>query len=129
MADQNRREFTRVAVPIDATVRLPGGIYRHGEVREVSMTGVQIAYTPPMPDADRYMIEMRLRTGGTPVEVVAQGSIIRSGANGAAFQFDTIEGVESFERLRNLVLMNAENPDAVEDEVDRHVGIRRPESE
>jgi hypothetical protein len=125
MSGHERREFTRVSVPVEATVRLPGGISRHGMVREVSLTGVHIAFTPSVPDAEFYTIELRLQAGGSPVEVVAQATLIRADAEGAAFQFDALEGVESFEFLRNLVLMNADDPDTVESEVQGHIGIRR----
>jgi len=46
-------------------------------------------------------------------------------ADGMAFVFSKILGLESFEHLRNMVFYNAPNVEQVEDEFTSHTGIRK----
>lgn len=123
---ENRREFTRVQVPIDAELQLEERVVTT-QVTDVSMIGAFLAGCEPLPigTKGRFVIFLDGRTGRTRIE--ADGRVVRSGESGVGLEFEDLVGLDSYWHLRSLVVYNAKDPDAAEREVDEHLGIRRRE--
>jgi hypothetical protein len=123
---ENRREFTRVHVPIDAELQLEDRVVT-AQVTDVSMIGAYLAGCEAIPAGTKCRVVVFLdgRTGRTRIE--ADGRVARSSAAGIGVEFEDLVGLDSYWHLRSLVVYNAKDPDAAEREVDEHLGIRRRE--
>lgn len=123
---ENRREFTRVQVPIDAELQLEERVIAT-QVSDVSMVGAFLAGCEAVAVGTKCRVVIFLdgRTGRTRIE--ADGRVVRSGASGVGVEFEDLVGLDSYWHLRSVVVYNAKDPDAAEREVDEHLGIRRRE--
>jgi hypothetical protein len=59
------------------------------------------------------------------VEIRTSGIVAAQHPEGFGMEFSTIDGLESYVHLRNLVLFNTQDVDRVEEEFRSHAGIRR----
>lgn len=122
MSDQELREFTRVPTAFPTRLSWAGG-EGDGTTRDVSLNGVFVACANP-PAAATAAVEVVLDLGGE-VRITGRGTVVRVLAGGCAIRFDELDGVESYEHLRRLVLYNSARPDRVQDEIDSHLGLKR----
>ncbi len=121
---ENRREFTRVTVPIEAELQLEDRCVATA-LTDVSMIGAFLGGCEPIAVSTkcRFVVFLDGRTGRTRIE--ADARVVRSGAAGVGLEFEDLVGLDSYWHLRSLVVYNAKDPDAAEREVDEHLGIRR----
>jgi hypothetical protein len=119
----HRREFSRVAVHLHATVTANDVRHEGGTMENVSLKGgfLRVVNGPPE-GAD---CDVRMHLDGTEIVVHARGAVVRSGPAGSAIQFTEIVGVDSLEHLRNLILFNTHDPAQVEQEFHQHLGLKR----
>jgi hypothetical protein len=114
---QNRRDFTRVPLAIEAEVRAGDRVIVPDQTRDLCMRGLYLrggeTLFPGGPES------------GAVVEACAR--VVRVDSEGMALEFTEILGGESYTHLRNLVLANAEDAGTVEQEFQSHLGIRRPD--
>lgn len=119
----NKRNFTRVSIELEADVRPRQGDPISARAANLSLKGVfvltDLKYDPGT------TVELTLYLGGRAegIAVEIQGKVARATADGMGIQFTRIEGVESFEHLRNLVRYNATTNDSaeVERELDNYL--------
>lgn len=118
-----QRAFTRVTTAHPATVTGPDGVERTGTLRDVALngvfiTGIQIPIDSPI----------RLRITLNPdAAITGEGRIARLSADGVGIVLDVVEGTESYEYLRNLVLYNTRTFDEttkIVGEISRVSGLR-----
>lgn len=86
------------------TLRLPNGGVVQGELREVSVNGLHLAFDEPPQSKGPCHVGMLLQTEKGALEVHAAGSIIRAHEDGVVVHVEKVVGVESMEHLRGLVL-------------------------
>ena len=120
--EANRRDFTRVPTGVDAEV-IVGDRTITGTVQDVSLNGVFVRCSDPLPVASHCGVNIILQGTQAPLRVSEKGKVTRSDNTGMAIEFDEVD-VDSFAHLRNLVLYNALNADGVEEEFEESVGIR-----
>lgn len=119
----NQRQYTRVPFRIQAELALPGGKCWKAEITDLSVNGAFLKSTDP-PACGPVEIQMELLHGEPAWTVRARGAIVRSEAQkGAAVRFDELIGNKSFVHLERLVMLNAENVAAVEQELQIQHGI------
>ena len=119
----NHREFTRVPVNCHAEVRAAGRPIPCTAISTLSMNGMFVQTTEPLPVGTECEINISLVEHEIEIELLA--SVVRNYPDGIAFQFTKILGPESYGHLRNLVLYNASDTGQVEDEFEAHAGIKR----
>jgi hypothetical protein len=119
----NQREFTRVLVTAHTVVRAGNTILSAAQTHSLSMKGMSIQCAERLPVGTECEITIILVEGEVEIQVL--GSVVAHLADGMAFVFTKILGLESFEHLRNLVFYNAENVEQVETEFTAHTGIRK----
>ncbi len=127
MADEHptHREFTRVPADVQVSVNASEGSILRAETQNVSMKGILVLTSQRLPlDA---VCEVTLHLDHGAIEIRARGRVARLYPEGIAIEFDKIDGLESYEHLKNLVRYNATNLDQVEDEIHTHLGIRKKE--
>lgn len=120
----NRREFTRVTVPIEVALHLPDRVVTT-TLRDVSMIGAFLPTTETAPADTKCRLQIFLDGHDGHCRIEADARIVRSDGHGIALEFEDLVGLDSYWHLRSLVVYNAQDPEAAEREVDEHVGIRR----
>jgi len=127
-ANDELRSFLRVATEIHAEISAAGGTVS-GLTRDVSIKGAYILTDQPFPEGSTCTVLLRLdgqRSGGG---VRATGYVSRAGADGIAIEFTEIIGLDSWDHLRGLVMLNAEDVPRAQQQLASHVGLRpRPEA-
>lgn len=127
MSDKNRREFSRVVAPLEAKVTDTHGNAFSGVIVNVSMNGILISGSCEFSPGTVCEVTIPLASGEEELSIRAGAHFVRAIESNAAFEFSAIEGEDSYEHLRNLVMYNASDVDAVEGELHSHMGIRRGE--
>ena len=121
----NQREFTRVLVAARTLVRAGGATLSAAQAHSLSMKGMSILSPERLPVGTECELTIILVEGEVEIQVL--GTVVVHLADGMAFLFTKILGLESFEHLRNMVFYNAPNVEQVEDEFTSHTGIRKKE--
>lgn len=99
-------------------VRATGGI-------DVSMNGLRISTDGPVP-AENTPCEAQIILGSSDTERVVigvKGTVVRSKPGSLAIHFTEID-LDSYQHLRQLILINAKEPEDAEREFITHRGIR-----
>lgn len=120
---KHTREFTRCRTAIDVEIRSAAGVVS-GSTRDVSLNGI---YLP----GERFLAtgmrcDVTLYVGGreSGALVEAAGRIARLDASGTAIVFEEMS-LDGYHHLRQLVLLNAHDPDQAAEEIEEHVGLLR----
>lgn len=122
MAAENRR-FTRIPTALPVRIEHAGGILA-GVTRDVALKGIFVTGAGELPPDTPVRVEIRLDESA---QILADGTTVRSQANGLAIQIGTLEGVESYGHLQRLVLLNSPDlaaADKIESEIQHHLGIK-----
>ncbi len=121
----NKRDFSRVETHIDVELAC-GDKTVCGRLTDVSMQGVGLDCDEKLPLQAECLVKLFL---GEPREssicIETKGKIVRSTGNGIAVVFTEID-LDSYDHLRNLVLLNAHDVTQVEGEFKDHLGLKRP---
>lgn len=119
----SQREFTRVSLGLPAVVEVAGKPPLRGETRNLSLKGLMVLCDTLLPSDTECEVTILLEGGA--IEVKATGRVANVYEDGFAVQFETIQGVDSFQHLQNLVRFNADEVTPVEEEFGSHLGLRR----
>jgi hypothetical protein len=121
----NQREFTRVLVAARTLIKAGNVSLSAAQAHSLSMKGMSILSPERLPVGTECELTIILVEGEVEIQVL--GTVVVHLADGMAFLFTKILGLESFEHLRNLVYYNAPDVEQVEDEFTSHTGIRKKE--
>ncbi len=127
MDESKEREFTRVRIDVDVEVASAGRVVISSHTKDLSMVGVYVFTTDALPLGSQCRITLFLGGREHGVRVEASGTVARADADGMAVEFAGIEGVDSFNHLRNLVLYNTGDTRRAKRELQEHLGIKRQE--
>lgn len=117
----NRREFTRVLIQLDAEVSADDKATISGVAKDLSLNGVYIPCTGMLPIGTECKIGIFL--DGRDIRLDVIGKVTRQNDDGMAIEFTGVP-LDDLEHLRNLIRFNAENPNQVEEEFDSHIGLK-----
>jgi hypothetical protein len=120
-----RRDFIRIPFRTETVVRAGNLVVRAMEGIDVSMNGLRISTEDPVP-AENTPCEAQIILGSSDMDRVvirAKGRVVRSMPGSLAIQFTEID-LDSYQHLRKLILINAEDPEKAEQEFISHWGIR-----
>lgn len=119
----NQREFTRVLVAARTLIKAGNLSLSAAQAHSLSMKGMSILTPERLPLGTECELTIVLLEGEVEIQVL--GTVVVHLADGMAFLFTKILGLESFEHLRNLVFYNAQDVEQVESEFTSHTGIRK----
>jgi hypothetical protein len=127
MEHHDARQFLRVDAEIAAVAVGAGGTAR-GFTRDLSPKGAYLQVDLPFPEGSTCEVTLLLE-GDTEaaegaVQVRARGYVSRSDQAGMAIEFESILGLESWDHLRGIVLLNAAEPLVARAQFDAHAGLR-----
>lgn len=117
------REFTRVRLEVEASGEEESGRSLKGTISDISAKGLYLICKNPPDEGLTCKITIQLVNEKKSIPIDLVGRVTRREVNGAAFEYRSVS-VESFEKLKRLILFNAENPLKVEREYTSYFGIK-----
>jgi hypothetical protein len=121
--NEELRQFLRVTADIEAEIEAAGGRV-NGVTRDLSLKGLFVQVERTFPEGSTCSILMRLDGRAGAVVVRAKGFVSRVVPGGMAIEFTDIIGLGSWDHLRGLVLLNAEDAQRAQEELSNHLGLR-----
>ncbi len=110
----NRRTRTRVTFHTQVDVKATGMMLRNLETRDLSHKGVFLLGEHPLKEGDGCMVSIHLTGDEATAPVLhMEGKVARITKDGTAIDFLSMDP-DTYMHLRNLVLLNAEDPDRAE---------------
>ena len=119
---ENKRRFTRVPFRMKTRVTIGGVIFNADEICNLSIGGCLLPFDVPYPLGTSCHIEILLNQEDPSLCVDVEGEIVRKKSEVTAIRFTRIDP-DSLFHLRNIVRYNSPDPDAVEDEIEKHPGL------
>ena len=116
-----RREFTRVRINLEVEVNSDDKTSISGVAQDLSLNGCYFPCTGRLPEGTPCKIEVFLDNREIKIEV--HGKVSRVTGDGMAVEFTGVP-LDDLEHLRNLIRFNADDPNAVQEEFDAHVGLK-----
>ena len=120
----NAREFSRIGIPMTATLSVDGERTESCEVVNISLSGIELCTEHNRSLGDHSQVEVQFGYPGNELSIQAEGKIVRITSDGLALNFESI-GLESYEHLKNLITYNSGNAGQVEKEFSEHLGLHR----
>ncbi|MGD8563017.1 MAG: PilZ domain-containing protein [Desulfarculaceae bacterium] len=113
----NRRQRTRVNFHTVAQVQAQGVNADGLQTEDLSLKGVFLVGDLALSSGQHCDVSIRLMAEGSDTPTLRmQGKVIRSTPEGTAIEFTSLDP-ETYVHLRNLVLLNADDPDSAEEEL------------
>lgn len=125
---ENNREFTRVPPKLEAVVAADAYHVSACETRDISMHGVFVVTDDTLPQGTSCEVTLYLSGSFDEIEIALNGKVVRIDNNGMAIEFEKVD-LESFEHLKKIILLNANDTDAVTAEFKGHAGIKKKTDE
>lgn len=121
------REFTRVPIKVWVEVRTEDTVIKTHETHDLSMVGISLNHGGKvLPLGALCDISVFLEGVDPPIHVDMKGKVGRVTGEELCFEFSEVE-LESYEHLQNLVRYNSQDIDAVDKEINEHMGLKRKE--
>ncbi len=121
MADDKRR-FTRVPFKTKAQFTVEDKSFTADELYNLSVGGCFLPVAANVKVGASVSLSIALSDTDTDVYVRVEGEIIRSEPNGVAVKFTQIDP-DSLFHLQNIIRYNAEDSEAINEEIKRHPGL------
>lgn len=121
--DTEKREFTRVPITFEVQLTVGDKVLEGCVVKDLSMKGMLVVTGERFPLGSPCEAVISLVEG--QAEIHTSGTVAALHPQGFGMEFSTIDGLDSYMHLRNLVLFNTEDVDKVEEEFQAHSGIRK----
>jgi len=122
-----KRGFTRVPFNTKVEVRAVDRTIRSQEGINISMSGIRLSTREVIPPAEALCeVTIILGESENPLTINAKGKMARSQAGSLAVEFTELD-IDSYHHLRQLIVINADDPKRAEQEFSAHWGIRPPQ--
>jgi hypothetical protein len=121
----DHREFIRILFKTDVEVFVEGRVLRSDQGVNISMRGMHFSVVDPALPGAPCRVVVRLNNDDLPMIIEAKGKIVRSEPGNLAVEFTELD-LDGYHHLRQLILLNADDPEKAEQEFTAHWGIRRP---
>ena len=113
----NQRRRTRVGFHALASVKATGVRMTDQETRDLSLKGVFLLGSHPLKQGDGCFVTIYLQGEGADAPALhMEGKVARSTEEGTGIDFVSMDP-ETYLHLRNLIILNADDPNAAEKEM------------
>ena len=123
-SSENHREFSRVAIKVQANIQAKGRAIVSRDTQDISMKGLFVKGEADWPVGTECEIHLLLAGQDPPVDLSVKGRVQRVTEDGMGLLFTEV-GLEAYEHLHNLVMLNTHEPDEVEQEFKNHRGLKK----
>jgi hypothetical protein len=120
---ENQRSFTRVPLQASASLDLADGSTVVGEVEDLSVGGMRIRSLAVLDEGTVGDVTIVFGEGEDSLVIRGRGHVARLLPGAVAVAFDELD-LDGYHHISRLVLYNALDTDAVDDELRGHVGLR-----
>lgn len=124
MTKDDKRAFSRVSRIPSITLKTDKGETVSGDVLDISMTGVLARLQGELAPDTECEATIQLDGWDVPYTVEAPAIVIRTGVNGTALDFPAMPA-QTFDELKNMILLNAADAQRAEEEIVSNEEIRR----
>ncbi len=121
----DKRAFSRIPFRTKAEIFVDQRVIRSSLGIDVSMKGLRLTTGEPVQPGTPCRAVIRLEGENPTVVIEAKGAVIRSAPGSLAIEFSELD-FDSYQHLRRLILLNADDPEKAEAEFISHWGIREP---
>ena len=123
----NHREFTRVPIKVWVEVSAKDIVIKTHETHDLSMAGISLQHEGKvLPVGTLCDVSVFLEGVGPPIHIDMKGKVGRSTDKDLGIEFSEVK-FDSYEHLQNLVRYNSQNIDAVDKEINEHLGLKKKE--
>jgi hypothetical protein len=122
---KNRRIHTRLALQLDAEVEVDGTVVARGFTRNISFGGVCVDCAPAslLVVQKICILRMLLTDGPEPATITISAEVVRTEGNCFSLRFRATDP-DSFNHFKNIMVFNADDPDALLAELERSPGLQ-----
>lgn len=120
---RDRREFTRVPFEMDVDVELESRDRIAARSKDVSLKGLFLQCEPQPTVGVTCAATLHFAGRDVDLRIETVGRVVRADEGGIGIEFSAVNS-GGLDHLKNLVLYNSNEPDAVMREFNTHVGIR-----
>ncbi len=117
----NKRRFSRIFFNVKANLTVDGAVYNVDRIANLSVGGCLLETKGEFPQGSDCKFTILLPRMAPGVDVF--GQIVRVGNGEISLKFTTIDPENLF-HLQNIIRYNAEDPDAIEEEISIHPGLK-----
>ena len=121
---KDHREFSRVGLRLLAKVKAKGKEVVSTGTHDVSMKGLFVTGKTDWSIGTECEIHLILEGQNPPVDIKVKGRVQRITEEGVAMLFTEV-GLEAYEHLHNLILLNTDDTEKVEQEFKNHLGLKK----
>ena len=122
--ETDHREFSRIETKITVKLQAKGRKVVSADTHDVSMKGLFVTVKTDWPMGTECDIHLILKGLSPPVNIKVKGRVQRTAEEGMGLLFTEI-GLEAYEHLRNLILLNTDDPEQAEEEFNNHLGLKK----
>lgn len=119
---KEKRRFSRIAFRVAAEMTVDGVVYHADEILNLSVGGCLLPVQADLTPGTDCEVKIVMSGATSDLNVHIKGKVIRCGDGMAAVQFVAIDP-DSLFHLHNIVLYNAQDPEAIEQEIREHPGL------
>jgi hypothetical protein len=124
MVGDSRREFTRLPIKMQATLRASHDELFCPRTGDISLRGMYAFSTDPFAIGTDVSITLRFDRSEEGLSIRLSGRVVNVDAGGMGIEF-TAMSVGALEQMRMLLLYNAADPQQIEGEFNSHIGLKR----
>lgn len=117
-----KRRFSRISFNVAAEIKVSGVPYRCEEILNLSIGGCLLPVQADLIPGTDCEVKIMMSGASSDLNLRITGKVLRFNDGVAAVQFVAIDP-DSLFHLHNIVLYNAPEPEAVEQEIREHPGL------
>lgn len=121
---EDYREFSRVSVNIEATIKTDATAIETKHTRDLSMNGIFVLCDEKLPLDSECEVSLILRGEAELLQVDIAAKVQRATEEGLGLEFVEL-GLESYRHLQNLILYNSQDAHRAEEEISAHLGLKK----
>ena len=118
-----KRKMSRVDFKVDATIKINETTTKC-KVKDLSLSGIYLLTDIDLNLGEKPAIHLKITSGSTSGQLSLVGEVIRKDTFGIAFEFLKLP-LDSYLFLRNIVVYNSGDAEAVDQEYRRHLAARK----
>ncbi len=119
---KDNRTFSRVLFNIEAVLEIMDEAIALDAFRNLSLGGCLLPVRTAYKVGTACRLTIKLSGESSDLQIKVSGTVLRSGREGLALQFTSIDP-DSLFHLKNIVRYNVADPESVEQELREHPGI------
>ena len=122
---KKQRKHTRLPLELTAEIKLSNGAIFKGVTKNISFGGIffKISGLTELKQGDHCTFSIILQEEVERLSIDFNSEVIHIQRSGIGLRFISINGADSYNHFKNLMVMNSPDPDRLLEELELHPGI------